>query len=187
MHDFDNTKFEIWSFCASQNCHLYRPQFNPLSTNPQNDLTHSNNSLAKADELFECVWPCYGVGTCRVNNQISLTKNQLIYCFNFLTRDNQASIYLFNVNNGNISTMCEICSKLTIKTSERCQWRRSSVFNVSFEQVSHIFLVSPLTRNEVAEHVINLVMQFFLKTFSVLKLKKCREIKSWWYHLFFLF
>ena len=24
--------------------------------------------------------------------------------------------------------MCEICSKLTIKTPERCQWRRSGVF-----------------------------------------------------------
>ena len=29
---------------------------------PQNDQTHSNNSSAFADELFECVWPFYGVG-----------------------------------------------------------------------------------------------------------------------------
>ena len=30
-----------------------------------------------------------------------------------------ASIYLFKVNNGNTRTMCEICTKLTIKTPER--------------------------------------------------------------------
>ena len=29
---------------------------------PQNDPTHSNNLLATADELFECVWPLCGVG-----------------------------------------------------------------------------------------------------------------------------
>ena len=28
-------------------------------------------------------------------------------------------IYMFKVNNGNTRTMCEICSKLTIKTTER--------------------------------------------------------------------
>ena len=30
-------------------------------------------------------------------------------------------IYLVEVNNGNIRAMCEICSKLTIKTTERRQ------------------------------------------------------------------
>ena len=29
--------------------------FNPLSANPTNGQTHSNNLLAKANELFECV------------------------------------------------------------------------------------------------------------------------------------
>ena len=33
--------------------------------------------------------------------------------------DIPAGIYSFNVNNGNIRTMCEICSKLTIKAPER--------------------------------------------------------------------
>ena len=36
---------------------------------------------------------------------------------------------------------CEICSKLTIKTPERRQWRRSGVFIVNFEHISHLFLV----------------------------------------------
>ena len=31
--------------------------------------------------------------------------------------------------------------KLTIKTRERCQWRRSGVFIVNFVHVSHLFLV----------------------------------------------
>ena len=31
--------------------------------------------------------------------------------------------------------MCEICSKLTIKTPERPYWRRSGVFIVNFEQI----------------------------------------------------
>ena len=28
----------------------------------QSGQTHSNNSSAKADELFECIWPFCGVG-----------------------------------------------------------------------------------------------------------------------------
>ena len=30
---------------------------------PQNGQTHSNNSPATADELFECVWPFCKVGS----------------------------------------------------------------------------------------------------------------------------
>ena len=37
--------------------------------------------------------------------------------------------------------MSEICSKLTIKTPERRQWRRSDVFFVNFEHIPHIALV----------------------------------------------
>ena len=48
-----------------------------------------------------------------------------------------AGIYLFRVNNRNTRTMCETCSKLTIKTSERHHWRRSGVFIVNSEQISH--------------------------------------------------
>ena len=34
---------------------------------PQNGQTHSNNSPAFGDELFECVWPFCGVGAWKVN------------------------------------------------------------------------------------------------------------------------
>ena len=37
--------------------------------------------------------------------------------------------------------MCEICSKLTIKTPEPRHKRRSGVFIVKFEQISHIVLL----------------------------------------------
>ena len=50
--------------------------------------------------------------------------------------------YLFKVNNRNTRTMREIGSKLTIKTTERCHWRRSVVFIANFEQVSHCSSVS---------------------------------------------
>ena len=33
----------------------------------QNGQTHSNNSSAVADELFECVWPFCEIGALRVN------------------------------------------------------------------------------------------------------------------------
>ena len=48
---------------------------------------------------------------------------------------------MFKVNNRNTRTRCEICSKLTIKTPERRQWRRSGVFIVNFEHISYLALV----------------------------------------------
>ena len=50
------------------------------------------------------------------------------------------NIYLLKVNNRNSRKRCEICSKLTIKTRERRR-RRSGVFIVNFEHVSHLFLL----------------------------------------------
>ena len=51
------------------------------------------------------------------------------------------SIYIFKVNNRNTRTRCDISSKLTIKTPERHHWRRSSVFIVNFDCISHLVLV----------------------------------------------
>ena len=51
------------------------------------------------------------------------------------TLDNIPSgIYLLKVNERNARARCEICSKLTIKIPERCQW-------LNFEHVSHLALV----------------------------------------------
>ena len=51
---------------------------------------------------------------------------------------------LFKINSNNTRKTCEICSKLTIKTPEQCQWHPSGVFIVNFEYTSHLFLVFPL-------------------------------------------
>ena len=44
----------------------------------------------------------------------------------------------------NTRAIGEICSKLSINTSDLCQWCCSGVFIVSFEEFSHIVLVLPL-------------------------------------------
>ena len=64
-----------------------------------------------------------------------------IYCYEHLRRLIPAGIYMLKVNNRNTGTRCEICSKLTIKIPERRHWRRSGVFIVNFEHISHLALV----------------------------------------------
>ena len=51
-----------------------------------------------------------------------------------------AGIYLLKINNRNTRTMCEISSKLTIKTPERCNWRCCGVFIVKFKHISYLVL-----------------------------------------------
>ena len=51
-----------------------------------------------------------------------------------------ASIYLFKRNNGNLGTMCEVCSELTTKTSLTFSW----CLYCELEQILHIVLVFPL-------------------------------------------
>ena len=60
--------------------------------------------------------------------------------FSLLTWSKYPAIYMFKVYNRNIRKMCEICSKLKIKTPERRR-RRSGVFIVNFEYISHLLLV----------------------------------------------
>ena len=54
---------------------------------------------------------------------------------------NPTNIYLFKLNNRNTRKRCEICSKLTIKTTARRPWRRSGVFIVNFKYIPHLFLL----------------------------------------------
>ena len=49
-----------------------------------------------------------------------------------------AGNYLFKVINRNTRTKCEICLKLTMKTPKRRCWRRFGVFNVNYEDISHL-------------------------------------------------
>ena len=52
-----------------------------------------------------------------------------------------ACTYLLKLNNRKTRTRCELCSKLTLKTPERRQWRLSGVFIVNFEHISHLALL----------------------------------------------
>ena len=48
---------------------------------------------------------------------------------------------LFKVSNTYTRTRCEICSKLTMKIPERRYCRRSGIFIVNFEHISHLALM----------------------------------------------
>ena len=64
-------------------------------------------------------------------------------------KNSSTNVYLFTVNNSNTRKRCEICSKLTIKSPQRC----STVFIVKFEHVSYLFTpfftVSPVGFEQV--------------------------------------
>ena len=71
-----------------------------------------------------------------VNSNISWKSGQMVHVNAF-----PCGIYLLKVNNRNTRTRCEISSKLTIKTPEQRQWRRSGVFIVNFTHISHLILM----------------------------------------------
>ena len=52
-----------------------------------------------------------------------------------------AGIYLLKINNKNIRTRYKRCSKLTIKTPERRNWRHSGLFIANFEHILHHVIV----------------------------------------------
>ena len=54
---------------------------------------------------------------------------------------------MFKVKKKNTRGRCEICLKLIIKTPEWRQWRRSGVFIVNFEDISHLVLVFNFVAN----------------------------------------
>ena len=69
-----------------------------------------------------------------------------------------ANIYLLKFNNKNSRKMCEIFWKLTIKTTERRQWRCSGVFIVNFKHILHlfvVFLLLTLNKQILAEYNVN--------------------------------
>ena len=74
---------------------------------------------------------------------LKILTNFLLHYFmeNLPTIIFAAGICLFKFNNEDTRTMCEICSKLIIKTLERLYWRHFGVLN--FENISHTVLVFP--------------------------------------------
>ena len=82
-------------------------------------------------------------------------------------------------------TRCEICSKLTIETPERSQWRRSGVFIDNFKHVSPLVLVFNQEKYHIFIFLIFLLM--FNSTFTpilqfiVLVLSRCyvKSLLKW--------
>ena len=74
----------------------------------------------------------------QTNKLVTLKKSN--FSFNFAS-SNPAGNYMFKADNRNTTIRCEICSKLTIKIPEQCHWRRSGIFIVNFEHISHLVLV----------------------------------------------
>ena len=88
--------------------------------------------------LFSCKFAAYSQNIFSKNTSGGLIL-RLTFTFAWSTSTNRkvAVFYLLKVNNTNIWTRCEICSKLTIKTP----WCRSGVFIVNFEHISHLVLM----------------------------------------------
>ena len=57
--------------------------------------------------------------------------------------------YLFKVSNWSTKIRCENCSRLRMKTLERCQWRHSSVYIANCEHTSKFLLVIDLEQAKV--------------------------------------
>ena len=85
---------------------------------------------------------------------------------------------MFKVNNRNAGKRCEICSKLTIKTPERCV--RTGVFIVNFEHISHLVLLFLLLtlnisagwkncQKSVGEKMLKLIFRNNLYLYCILK------------------
>ena len=71
-------------------------------------------------------------------------REALFVILTVLTRN-----YLFKVNNWSTRIRCENCSRLRMKTLERCQWCRSSVSIVTCEHVSNFVLIIDFEQENV--------------------------------------
>ena len=67
----------------------------------------------------------------------------------FLKLHKLAGNYMFEINNRNIRTRCEICSKLAIKTQER---RRTGVVIVNFGHITQMPPGKQLLRKVLSLH-----------------------------------
>ena len=117
--------------------------------------------------------------------------------FNLILLFNETSgfpgnIYLFNINNRNNRKRYEICLKLTTKAPEWRQWRRSGVFIVNFERISHLFLMFLLlilnklmmagSRHKIGKKTWGLVTHDILKIYEIIQYSKnifkCNMVKN---------
>ena len=81
------------------------------------------------------------IGSKRNISTIARQKKNTLNMWGTLLTHFPAGNYMFKVYSRNTRTTCEVCFKLTVKTSERHHWCRSGVFSVNFEHILHIVLV----------------------------------------------
>ena len=88
--------------------------------------------------LQEMIWVCNDIIAilCETIINIKIERFELSF---------PTSNYLFKFNNWNRRRSYEICSKLTIETPKRCQWRRFGVFIVNLEHISRLCLTLMFT------------------------------------------
>ena len=87
------------------------------------------------------IYLCQGEAALQCLRQMFLSKNIDFPPLTFSNHRVPTGNYMFKVNDRNTRSKCEICSKLTIKTPERSHSRRSGVFIVNSEHISHLVLV----------------------------------------------
>ena len=101
-------------------------------------MTGKKENIRKSLQYFEVFLLICKKWFCYVHFAISRKKKVILQLnSNCIPDDN----YMFKVNNKNTKTRCEICSKLTIKTSEWGHWCCSDLINNNFEHTSHLLLV----------------------------------------------
>ena len=91
--------------------------------------------------MFFRVFPQKGLGFICFMAAKPLREDSLLVTTNLTSVPVPVDIYLLKGNNRNTRTRCEICSKLTIKTPERCHWRRSGVSVANSEHISNLISV----------------------------------------------
>ena len=89
---------------------------------------------------------------------------------------------MFKVNYKSNRKRCQICSKLTIKTPERRQWRHSGVFVVSIKHISHFEQVN--VSWELFSYLFRYSCLFYSTSMSNFKNIK---IYKFWHNLYSLF
>ena len=79
------------------------------------------NRFDRRRNRFDLIWYIYRTNITNSNKKrANDEKTQIMINYEYIT---PAGTYLLKVNERNTRTRCEICSKLTIKTPERRQWR----------------------------------------------------------------
>ena len=93
---------------------------------------------------------------------------------------NSTKIYLFKVNNKNTRKKVWNIFKVNNKTPERRHWRRSGVFIVIFEHISHLFLVFLLLI--LSKYVLagNLLRMSLLNLFILQLWNTSKKIHNFW-------